>query len=120
MHVTRKHFVKTFLLLIATFRSRNAVASVLNPKGKDLPSFSRVRPGDSGWPVDNDWSILNKQVNGRLMKMNNPFISPAADLFSNLKNPYYIGDTPELTQTTGWAKAWKSSPSVYVVAAESA
>jgi len=120
MPVSRKHFVKSFFLLIATFRRRIPLQSVLNAKEKNLPSFSRVRPGDAGWPDEKAWGMLNEKVNRRLIKMNNPFISPAPDLFSNLKNPYYIGDTPELTQSVGWANAWKSSPSVYAVAAESA
>jgi FAD/FMN-containing dehydrogenase len=34
-----------------------------------------------------------------------------------LKNPYYIGDSPSLTQTSGWVDAWTSAPSVYAVAA---
>src|SRR5450432_4000404 len=119
MPVSRKHFVKSFFLLIATFKNRNSILSVPGRTEKDPHSFSRVRPGDSGWPGEKDWGHLNEEVKGRLIKMNNPFISPGPDLFSNLKNPYYIGDTPELTQSLGWADAWKSSPSVYAVAAES-
>jgi FAD/FMN-containing dehydrogenase len=43
-----------------------------------------------------------------------------AELFRNLKNPYFIGDHPALTQTSGWLDAWTSSPSEYAVAAEKA
>ena len=39
------------------------------------------------------------------------------ELFKELKNPYYIGDQPALTQTSGWLDAWTSTPSVYAVAA---
>ncbi len=42
-----------------------------------------------------------------------------ADLFKGLKNPYFIGDSPALTQTCGWVDAWTSQPSRYVVAAQS-
>jgi FAD/FMN-containing dehydrogenase len=42
------------------------------------------------------------------------------DLLSNIKNPYYIGDHPGLTQTLGWVDAWFTKPSVYGVAAENA
>ena len=35
-----------------------------------------------------------------------------------MKDPYYIGDDPSLTQTTGWVDAWTSQPSVYAVAAK--
>ena len=41
-------------------------------------------------------------------------------LFENLKNPYYIGDQPGLTQTLGWVDAWATKPSVYAVAARNA
>jgi hypothetical protein len=36
-----------------------------------------------------------------------------------LKNPYFIGDDPSLTQTMGWVDAWTSQPSAYAVAARS-
>jgi hypothetical protein len=29
----------------------------------------RVRPGDPGWPSDAAWEELNRQVEGRLMKV---------------------------------------------------
>ncbi len=41
-------------------------------------------------------------------------------LFANLKNPYYIGDNPGLTQTLGWVDAWATRPSVYAIAARNA
>lgn len=39
---------------------------------------------------------------------------------TELRNPYYIGDQPGLTQTLGWVDAWATQPSVYAVAARSA
>ena len=38
-------------------------------------------------------------------------------LFEKLKNPYFIGDDPALTQKSGWRDAWTSAPSVYAIAA---
>jgi FAD/FMN-containing dehydrogenase len=38
-------------------------------------------------------------------------------LFKELKNPYFIDDSPALTQTCGWVDAWTAQPSVYSVAA---
>ena len=38
-------------------------------------------------------------------------------VLNQLKNPYYIGEQPALTQTSGWLDAWTSVPSVYAVAA---
>jgi FAD/FMN-containing dehydrogenase len=44
--------------------------------------------------------------------------SPAcAQVFKDLKNPYYLGDEIGLTQSLGWVDAWTSRPSVYGVAA---
>ena len=37
-----------------------------------------------------------------------------------LANPFFVGDQPGLTQSSGWLDAWRSSPSAYVVAAENA
>ena len=37
-----------------------------------------------------------------------------------LKNPWAIGDLAALTQTSGWADAWVSTPSVYAVPARDA
>ena len=42
------------------------------------------------------------------------------ELFKNLSNPFFIGDSPALTQTMGWANAWATKPSVYAVAARNA
>src|SRR5262249_13678139 len=40
-----------------------------------------------------------------------------AKFFKELKNPYYIGDDPALSQTSGWVDAWTSAPGAYAVAA---
>ena len=85
-----------------------------------------VLPGDSDWPSPEAWEALGRQVHGRLIAVESPLeacrADPAsgacAELFRNLKNPYFIGDSPALTQTTGYLDAWTSSPSAYAVAAE--
>ena len=87
---------------------------------------SRVRPGDPAWPPEADWNQLSRDVGGRLVKVRTPLAactaapaSPAcAQVFKDLKNPYYLGDEIGLTQSLGWVGAWTSSPSVYAVAAE--
>jgi len=87
---------------------------------------SRVRPGDRDWPSESDWAGLNRSVGGRLAKIAPPLDACRKDpegavctaLFRELKNPYYIGDDPGLTQTCGWIDAWTSTPSVYCVAAQ--
>jgi FAD/FMN-containing dehydrogenase len=37
-----------------------------------------------------------------------------------LSNPFYLGNHPAFTQSSGWVDAWRSQPSAYVVAAQSA
>src|SRR5688572_11621172 len=97
------------------------------PSRGDTSAASRwVRPGDSDWPSPEAWEALNRQVHGRLLRVESPLGAcraepngdACAELFRNLKNPYYIGDHPALTQTSGWLDAWTSSPSEYAVAAE--
>jgi hypothetical protein len=85
---------------------------------------TRVRPGDTAWPSDEAWDEANRQVEGRLIKVRSPLAacvgsSPdaCAQVFKELKNPYYLGDEVGLTQSLGWVGAWTSKPSVYAVAA---
>ena len=88
----------------------------------------RVRPADRAWPKPEDWRRLNQAVGGRLVKVRSPLIeclsaptgAGCAQLLAELRNPYYIGDEPGLTQTLGWVDAWSFAPSAYAVAAESA
>ncbi len=88
-------------------------------------STRRVRPSDRTWPTAESWDKLNQDVGGRLMKVPSPFAAceSAADsaacqeVLKNLQNPYYVGDQPGATQTTGWVDAWSSAPSAYAVAA---
>jgi FAD/FMN-containing dehydrogenase len=99
--------------------------STLNASASARPA-SRVRPGDPGWPSDAAWEKLNRQVDGRLMKVQSPLIAcvdapsntACAQTFKELKNPYYLGDEVGLTQSLGWVGAWTSKPSVYAVAAK--
>jgi len=83
---------------------------------------SRVRPGDAGWPSESAWAELNQRVGGQLLKLRSPFAGPSSggeyrEAAAQLKNPYYLGDEPALTQTSGWVDAWTSRPAAYAVAA---
>ena len=72
-----------------------------------------------GWPGEADWAQLKRAVGGRLAPVTPPdFDDPAAHKL--LRDPFYLGDQPGLTQNSGWLDAWRSSPSAYVVAAQSA
>jgi FAD/FMN-containing dehydrogenase len=96
-----------------------AGAAMLRIAPARAATVSRVRRGIPGWPTDADWASLNQAVGGRLSPVTLPnFANPAVHKL--LSDPFYIGDQPGLTQSSGWLDAWRSSPSAYVVAAESA
>ena len=84
----------------------------------------RVRPGDAGWPNEQQWNELKAAVGGELAKPVTPYAScqtvPAADCFKLLRNPFYLGDQPGGTQVGGWLDAWTPQPSAYAVAARTA
>jgi hypothetical protein len=40
-----------------------------------------------------------------------------AEAVKRLKNPYWLGDQPALTQASDWLGAWTSAPSTFAVAA---
>ena len=91
-------------------------------------SFTRRRPSDATWPSDAAWKRLKDAVGGNLIRVDFPLSTLKTDpnsdaakqLVENLKNPYYIGDEPGLTQTLGWVDAWATHPSIYAVAARNA
>jgi FAD/FMN-containing dehydrogenase len=89
-------------------------------------NFRRRRPSDANWPSQSAWKQLNDAVGGNLLPVDfplsasNPSAAAAALTSENLKNPYYIGDQPGLTQTLGWVDAWATKPSAYAVAARNA
>lgn len=85
--------------------------------------FSRVRPGDPGWPSEAQWNSLDQTVGRRLIKVGSPLdvcrTSPGGEacrtLFDSLRNPYFIGENAAFTETSGWIDAWTSKPSAYAV-----
>jgi len=91
-------------------------------------SFRRCHPSDATWPSQQDWKRLNDAVEGNLIPVSFPLSRLKADpgsvaakrLAKDLRNPFYIGDQPGLTQTLGWVDAWATQPSVYAVAARNA
>jgi FAD/FMN-containing dehydrogenase len=89
--------------------------------------FKRVRPGEPGWPSEARWQELNATVGGQLTAVRSPLEAckgadkAACDtVFKQFKNPYFIRDNVALTQTTGWAEAWASTPSAYAIDARHA
>src|SRR6266567_2758272 len=92
------------------------------------PAIRRARPSDPGWPPKQAWKRLNEAVGGNLIPVDFPINACLSSsesagckaLFASLKNPYYIGDNPGVTQTSGWGGAWTSAPSPWAVQASSA
>ncbi len=90
--------------------------------------FRRRRQSDTGWPSRAAWKRLNDAVGGNLISVDFPLaryigVTGASEwnkLAENLRNPYYIGDQPGVTQTLGWIDAWATQPSVYAVVARNA
>lgn len=90
--------------------------------------ISRFRPGDKGWPGQQDWEGLRARVEGRLIEVTSPItpcigspdLARSAEVFAKLRNPYFLRDEPGLTQALGWVGAWTSQPSAFAVAAETA
>ena len=107
----RRRFLGTGLSLagVATLPAWAARASAL----------SRTRPGSAGWPAAADWGRLGEAVGGRLAPVVTPNLA-GPDAHKLLANPFFIADQPGLTESSGWLDAWRSQPSAYVVAAQSA
>ena len=91
-------------------------------------NFRRRRLSDATWPSQSAWKQLDDAVGGNLIPVDFPLSIFTTDpagvaakrLSENLRNPYYIGDQPGLTQTLGWVDAWATKPSVYAVSARNA
>jgi FAD/FMN-containing dehydrogenase len=124
---------RTLLKWLATAPAAGALLASLPEAAWAKPvattrTLRRVRPGQPGWPSAAEWEQLNGQVGGRLMQLADPLAAcradpsgaACADFFKAIRNPYYILDHANLTQTSGWIDAWTSKPSVYAVAAQSA
>ena len=114
-----------------TFLKRSGLTALLSLGPRSLfgsKSFRRRRPSDPGWPSKATWKRLNDEVDGNLIPVEFPIeacIKGVDDagcksLIANIKNPYFIGEQPGLTQTLGWVDAWFTKPSVYAVAAKDA
>lgn len=107
-------------------------AAALSPLARRTSSVGsvsrRLRPSDAGWPTKEAWKRLNDAVGGNLIQVEVPITACTSGpdsaecktLFENLRNPYYIGDQPGLTQTLGSIDAWATKPSVYAVAVRNA
>lgn len=93
--------------------------------GRERRLRRRVRPTDRNWPTTAQWQELSRKVGGRLLEVSSPFAAcernargrPCEYAIEHLHNPYYLRDQPGLTQASGYAHAWRSTPSIYAVRA---
>jgi FAD/FMN-containing dehydrogenase len=111
-----------------SFIQQSGAALGLSFLPRNLPSWQQLRrrrPGDVDWPSATAWNRLKASVDGNLVPVPFPLAACMSDLegvackdtLASIKNPYYIGDQPGLTQSLGWVDAWFTKPSVYAVAA---
>ena len=84
-----------------------------------------AQPRPTPWWSTARWRALQQQLGPRLIPVASPLEAcaraggaGAAALFRQIKNPYYLGDEPALTQTLGWTGAWVSRASRFAVRAE--
>jgi FAD/FMN-containing dehydrogenase len=115
---------RTFLKLIGSATLLRSLAGRLRAG----TNYCRRSPSDAAWPSEAAWKQLNDATGGNLIRVESPLsilkTDPGSDaakrLLEDLKNPYYLGDQPGLTQALGWFDAWASQPSVYAVVAGNA
>lgn len=124
----RRSLLKAALALpLLPWALSRGIATTCAAAAPATPWRARVRPSEAGWPSVAQWDQLKQRVGGRLLKLESPFAgcseatvdADCADVLRHLKNPFYVGDQPALTQTSGWTDAWTSQPSAYAVAANS-
>ena len=118
----RRDLIKNAAALAVVSATRSQIACAIN---EGVPQ-KRTRPGDPAWPTEADWDRLNQEVGGRSIRPVSPFadcesasgVARCRNALKQIGNPYFVGDEPALTQTSGWVDAWNSRPSAYAVAAE--
>ena len=106
----------------------SALSPILSRHLWSRKRFRLSRSTNAGWPTQAAWQRLNDAVGGSLIPIDFPLSilktdpngAAASRLIKDLRNPYYVGDQPGLTQTLGWVDAWATKPSVYAVVARNA
>lgn len=102
-----------------------AVAALPAIRPASAEPFRRVRPGDAGWPTQQEWETLKAEVDGNLVKPAGLYSACAADAagkdcaaaMKEIGNPFFIGDQAGGTQVSGWLNAWAPQSSAYAVVA---
>ncbi|MEY2990518.1 MAG: hypothetical protein RLZZ163_1434, partial [Actinomycetota bacterium] len=77
-----------------------------------------VRTVVSTWPSTAKWRALDRQVGGRLITTQLPWVNATTETFELLKNPFWNEEQPGALQSTGWYGAWTAAASPYAVRAQ--
>src|SRR5439155_26026074 len=119
--MNRRHFLKSAAAIPVFAIGCSPLSKSSAKRDASGASGRRVRPGDPAWPSAGSWERLSRQVEGRLIKVQSPLAAcengatreVCSEVLRKLKNPFYIGDEPGLTQNLGWVDAWTAAPSVF-------
>ena len=119
-----KTFAKASLLAPGSLGVEAAMAQTTVSATKPL---TRVRPGmpdgrqrHGGKSYPTPWADASSSLTIRWPPAGEaPDGAACQEFFKAIHNPYFISDDPALTETSGWVDAWTSTPSVYVIKAES-
>jgi len=106
----RRHFLKIVAAIPVLQVGCSHVSKTSGKRAATGHPGPRLRPGDPAWPSTAAFDRLKREVGGRLIEVRSPLAACRAapnsadcsEFFRKLKNPYYIGDEPGLTQTSGW------------------
>ena len=75
--------------------------------------------GAANAPSEAEWAAFSAQVGGRVAPVTRPDLGDP-EVKRLMENPFWLGDQPGLSQSSGWLDSWQAAPSAYVLAAESA
>jgi FAD binding domain/Berberine and berberine like len=119
---------RALLKCLGSVPAAAVLSSCASVSERNLSALTRVRPSDPAWPSAASWEELKSRVGGHLTAVLSPF-APCRDAndsaacvarIAQMNNPYFIGEQPGGTQTSGWLDGWTSAPSAYAVVAHSA
>jgi FAD/FMN-containing dehydrogenase len=116
MMTTLARLAATRRAILGVLAAAPAVIAGLPDRARAASTARRVRPGARGWPANSDWEGLNTLVGGRLEPCALPSLTQD-EAKADFANQFWLRDQPAYTQLSGWAGAWRSAPSAYVVKA---
>ena len=121
-------FRRTLLKSVATLPLLSLSHAPLAAPPATGTARRRLRPADAGWPAAAEWQKLRAAVGGNLLEVrplfgaceSAPDGAACLDVYTNIRNPFYVGDQPGGTQVSGYLNAWTPAPSVWAVRARHA